>query len=98
MCRSSFDQWDLLVLCELKGQAQHLTKTDIATLTRNGIALHLYPPCQRAGRPRGSLLQRGKSGLHGTTVPGNARRCAIALSEGASGIVPQKAHRLASAG
>ena len=29
---------------------------------------------QGTGRPRRSLLRRGKSGLHGKTVPGNARR------------------------
>src|SRR5512146_1042289 len=56
-------------------------------------AARSYSPCcclalnspyyrrQRAGRPRGSLLQRGKSGLHGTTVPGNARRRAVASAK-----------------
>jgi hypothetical protein len=34
---------------------------------------------QRAGRPRLAQARRGKSGLHGTTVPGNARRSAVAL-------------------
>jgi hypothetical protein len=33
-----------------------------------------YLPCQAAGRPRLPHGRRGKSGLHGTTVPGNARR------------------------
>ena len=51
-------------------------------------------PCQRAGRPRRSIsLRRGKSGLHGTTVPGNARR---PPRRRGSGIVPQKAVSLSS--
>jgi hypothetical protein len=30
--------------------------------------------CQTAGWPLSTLVERGKSGLHGGTVPGNARR------------------------
>ena len=54
--------------------------------------VELFPymaPRQRAGRPRVSQEARGKSGLHGTTVPGNARRCAIALAKAHQG----KCHR-----
>ena len=62
---------------------------------RNRTPLRLYPAGQRAGRPRRSLLRRGKSGLHGTTVPGNARR---PRRRPGSGIVPQKAYRPTSDG
>src|SRR5690349_9468897 len=49
-------------------------------MTRNRRDLHLYRARQRAGRPRVSKEARGKSGLHGTTVPGNARPSAEALA------------------
>ena len=43
---------------------------------RNGLPY--IAPRQRAGRPRVPQGARGKSGLHGTTVPGNARPLASA--------------------
>src|SRR5437588_12577781 len=70
-------------------------ESSIVSVTRNGAIISLYRASQRAGRPRWSLLQRGKSGLHGTTVPGNARR---PPQKRGSGTVPQKGYRLPSDG
>ena len=54
---------------------------------------------QRAGRPRLAQARRGKSGLHGTTVPGNARPVLARVSrESATERIPPAFGRVRSKG
>ena len=66
----------------------------------DGCSVRRYiPSCQRAGRPRPAQAGRGKSGLHGTTVPGNARPVLARVSrESATERIPPAFGRVRSKG
>ena len=70
-------------------------QSPLASCCRNAY----IPARQRAGRPRLAQAGRGKSGLHGTTVPGNARPVLARVSrESATERIPPAFGRVRSKG